>query len=91
MRSPLASISGDDRSSGQQSLYRYHMLQSKGHWFPGTFATEEALAKVDAPKAPAGMDVVGMLRQMYRQLYKAPKALSRMSRFVHISAAETRT
>jgi predicted aldo/keto reductase-like oxidoreductase len=55
-------------------LYRYNMLQSKGHWFPGTFATEEALAKVDASKAPAGMDVVGMLRETHRELYKAPKA-----------------
>ncbi len=54
-------------------LYRYNMLQSKGHWFPGTFATEEALAKVDASKAPAGMDVVGMLRETHQALYKAPK------------------
>ena len=53
-------------------LYRYNMLQSKGHWFPGTFATEEALAKVDASKAPAGMDVVGMLRETHQALYKKP-------------------
>ena len=51
-------------------LYRYNMLQSKGHWFPGTFATEEALAKVDVAKAPAGMDVVGMLRETHRDLFK---------------------
>ena len=56
---------------GQQGLYRYNMLQSKGHWFPGTFATEEALAMVDASKAPAGMDVVGMLRETHRELYRA--------------------
>ena len=54
-------------------LYRYNMLQSKGHWFPGTFSTEEALAKVDASKAPAGMDVVGMLMETHRELYKAQK------------------
>ena len=53
-------------------LDRYNMLQSKGHWFPGTFATEEALAKVDASKAPPGMDVVGMLRETHQALYKKP-------------------
>jgi predicted aldo/keto reductase-like oxidoreductase len=57
----------------RHGLYRYNMLQSKGHWFPGTFATEDALAKVDASKAPAVMDVVGMLRETHRELYKAPK------------------
>jgi hypothetical protein len=40
---------------------------------PGTFATEEALAKVDASKAPAGVDVVGMMRETQRELYKVPK------------------
>jgi hypothetical protein len=49
------------------------MLPSKGHWFPGTFATEEALTKVEAAKVPAGMDEVGMLQETNRELYKAPK------------------
>jgi hypothetical protein len=55
-------------------LHRYNTLQLKGHWFPGTFATEAALAKVGASKAPAGMDVVGRLRETHRELYKAPRA-----------------
>ena len=74
MYSFMAFHSDTRRTFGEQGLYRYNMLQSKGHWFPGTFATEEALAKVDASKAPAGMDVVGMLRETHRELYKAPKA-----------------
>jgi hypothetical protein len=57
---------------GQQGLYRYNLLQSKGLWFPGTFSTEDALSKVDASKAPAGMDVVGMLPETHRELYRKP-------------------
>ena len=56
--------------SCRQGLYRYNMLQSKGNWFPGTFATEDALVKVDESKAPAGMDVVGMLRETHQALFK---------------------
>jgi len=51
--------------------YRYNMLESKGDWFPGTFATEEALAKLDASKAPAGVDVKALLREVHTNFYKA--------------------
>ena len=51
--------------------YRYNMLESKGDWFPGTFATEEALAKLDASKAPAGIDVKALLREVHTNFYKA--------------------
>ena len=27
------------------ATYRYNMLESKGHWFPGSFATDEAIAR----------------------------------------------
>jgi hypothetical protein len=67
---PVSDITGNLGSSGEQGLYRYNMLQSKGHWFPGTFATEDALAKVDASQAPAGMDGVGMLRETDRELHE---------------------
>lgn len=51
--------------------YRYNMLQSKGHWFPGCFADEEAIAKVDTSRAPPGMDVRGMLREAHAAFFKA--------------------
>jgi len=53
--------------------YRYNMLQSKGHWFPGCFADDEAIAKVDTSRAPPGMDVRGMLREAHAAFFK-PKA-----------------
>lgn len=54
-------------------VYRYNMLQSKGHWFPGCFADEAALAKVDVSKAPPGLDIKAMLRETHQAFYKAPK------------------
>lgn len=51
-------------------VYRYNMLQSKGHWFPGTYATDEAVALVDAGKAPAGIDVKAMLAETHRALWR---------------------
>ncbi len=53
--------------------YRYNMLEEKGHWFPGVFATDEAVAKVDASKAPPGIDVRAMLSEMHREFYKPKK------------------
>jgi hypothetical protein len=58
----------DERALIEEKLYMFNMLQSQGHWFPGTFVTEAAPAKVDASKAPAGMDVVGMPRETPREL-----------------------
>jgi uncharacterized protein len=52
-------------------VYRYNMFEGKGHWFPGVFATEDAIAKVDAAKAPAGIDVKALLRETHAGLYQA--------------------
>ena len=54
-------------------LYRYNMLQAKGDWFPGVFATPDAVAKVDPAKAPPGIDVRALLNETHDALYK-PKA-----------------
>lgn len=54
-------------------VYRYNMLQSKGHWFPGEYATDEAIARVDASRAPAGLDVKALLAETHRGLWQ-PKA-----------------
>ncbi|MBA3709010.1 MAG: aldo/keto reductase [Planctomycetes bacterium] len=51
--------------------YRYNMLEEKGHWFPGVYATDEAIAQVDATKAPPGIDVRAMLAEMHREFYKS--------------------
>jgi len=52
-------------------LYRYNMLESKGHWFPGGYATDDAIAKVDPAKAPAGIDVRALLRETHAGLFRA--------------------
>ena len=54
-------------------IYRYNMLESKGDWFPGVFATDEAIAKVDASRAPAGIDVKALLRETHALLWREKK------------------
>lgn len=51
-------------------LYRYNMLQAKGDWFPGVFATPDAVAKVDPRKAPPGIDVRALLTEAHNAFYK---------------------
>jgi hypothetical protein len=51
-------------------LYRYNMLQAKGDWFPGVFATPDAVAKVDPSKAPPGIDVRALLTEAHAAFYK---------------------
>ena len=50
--------------------YRYNMLESKGHWFPGCFATEDAIEQVDTSRVPQGIDLKGMLREVHQRYYK---------------------
>ena len=54
-------------------IYRYNMLESKGHWFPGNFATPDRVALVDPTKAPAGIDVRALLTETHNEFYR-PKA-----------------
>lgn len=51
-------------------FYRYNMLESKGHWFPGGFATDEAIALVEADKAPSGIDVKALLAETHRRFWR---------------------
>ena len=53
--------------------YRYNMLEAKGHWFPGTYASPEAMAQVDATRAPAGIDLKALLAETHAALH-VPKA-----------------
>jgi hypothetical protein len=50
--------------------YRYNMLQAKGDWFPGVFATPEAVAQVDPAKAPPGIDVRALLNEAHAAFYQ---------------------
>ncbi len=51
--------------------YRYNMLETEGHWFPGLFATEANLAKLDTRKVPPHIELKTLLRETHRALYKA--------------------
>lgn len=50
--------------------YRYNMLQAKGDWFPGVFATPDAVAQVDPSRAPSGIDVRALLNEAHEAFYK---------------------
>lgn len=50
--------------------YRYNMLEAKGHWFPGHYASPELVAQVDASKAPAGMPLQAMLSEAHQAFFK---------------------
>ena len=54
-------------------VYRYNMLESKGDWFPGVVASEEAIAKVDASRAPEGIDVKALLREAHALFWREKK------------------
>jgi hypothetical protein len=51
-------------------FYRYNMFEEKGHWFPGTFATEDKIEKVDTSKCPDQIPVKELLRETHEALYK---------------------
>jgi uncharacterized protein len=53
----------------QFGKYRYNMLEGKGHWFPGLFASEERVARVDESHAPPGVPIKQLLREAHDALY----------------------
>lgn len=50
--------------------YRYNMLEAKGHWFPGHFASPDLVERVDEAAAPAGVPLKAMLGEAHRALFK---------------------
>jgi len=56
-------------------LYRYNMFEEKGHWFPGFYATEENIQKIDGSKCPGNIPIADLIRETHRELYlpKNPK------------------
>ena len=51
-------------------LYRYNMFEEKGHWFPGTFATDDKIALVDTSKCPDNIPIKELLKETHKGLYK---------------------
>jgi hypothetical protein len=54
----------------QFGRYRYNMFEAKGHWFPGVFATDDAIAILDRSKWPPGIDVAALLREAHEMFKK---------------------
>ncbi len=51
-------------------LYRYNMFQEKGHFFPGSFPTEENLKKIDLTRCPKGIPLVDLIRETHEGLFR---------------------
>lgn len=50
--------------------YRYNMFEQKGHWFPGDFATEENLKKLDETQIPSQIPLKSMIREFHQTFYR---------------------
>jgi predicted aldo/keto reductase-like oxidoreductase len=50
--------------------YRYNFLKNPDHWYPGAFASEEQLAKIDRSRLPRDIDVVALLRETHAALHR---------------------
>jgi predicted aldo/keto reductase-like oxidoreductase len=51
---------------------RYNMFEEHDDWHPGSFATPEAVAKIDLSKVPTKIDVRAAMTEMHDRFY-APK------------------
>ncbi|BBM89462.1 hypothetical protein COTS27_01162 [Spirochaetota bacterium] len=52
------------------AVYRYNMLETEGHWFPGRFPTEERLNALDTSHVPPHINIKALLRETHQALYK---------------------
>ena len=50
--------------------YRYNMLEGKGHWFPGTFASNCTECGDCLPRCPENLEIPRLLKQTHRQLFQ---------------------
>jgi predicted aldo/keto reductase-like oxidoreductase len=50
--------------------YRYNMLEGKGHWFPGTFASKCTECGDCLPRCPENLEIPRLLRQTHRRLFQ---------------------
>lgn len=49
--------------------YRYKIFENKGHWFPGRYATDENISKIDLSKVPKNIPLREMLAETHKELY----------------------
>jgi len=49
--------------------YRYKIFQQKDHWFPGVYAFNSHIEKVDTTKIPQGIPLKNMLAETHKELY----------------------
>ncbi len=49
--------------------YRYKIFQQKDHWFPGRYATNENISRIDLSKVPNNIPLKEMLAETHHELY----------------------
>lgn len=49
--------------------YRYKIFQQKDHWFPGRYASDENISKIDLSKVPKNIPLNEMLAETHKELY----------------------
>ena len=49
--------------------YRYKIFQQKDHWFPGRYASDENISKIDLSKVPKNIPLKEMLAETHKELY----------------------
>ena len=60
----------DQTSFGEM---RYNMFEDKGDWFPGCFATLDAVDQVDPSQTIAEVDVKQFLNETHERFYSPNK------------------
>jgi len=55
--------------------YRYNMLEGKGHWFPGRFASNCTECGDCLPRCPERLDIPRLLKETHRRLFSLPTVL----------------
>jgi len=49
--------------------YRYKIFQQKGHWFPGVYAFNSNINKIDMSRVPSNIPLKEMLSETHKELY----------------------
>lgn len=49
--------------------YRYKIFENKGHWFPGVYAFDQNISKIDFDKVPENIPLKKLLKETHQALY----------------------
>lgn len=49
--------------------YRYKIFENKGHWFPGLYAFDQNISKIDCSKVPENIPLKKLLAETHQALY----------------------